>query len=154
MQCLIHLWRCLWQTEPRVFLHASPEAAVLLFNHFSPSSFLIRSVRPTRRLNERKKEGGLKEERVELNKGPSIKYVRRFFSFLDPLPPLVRILSQNTLVNSRNLAYYVRFWVPSPPPPRCVRTLWMLPNVLKERLIIQRLSYVGGIFLSCLIGWC
>ena len=52
-----------------------------------------------------------------------MKYVRRYFGFLDPLPPLVRILIQNTLVNSRNLAYYVRFWVPSPSPS--VRTYLM-----------------------------
>ena len=57
-----------------------------------------------------------------MDKGPSIKYVRRFSGFLDPLPPLVRILVRLVRLNSRNLPYYVRFWAPSPPPPRCVRT--------------------------------
>ena len=56
------------------------------------------------------------------HKGPSIKYVRKIFGILDPLPPLVRILVRFVTLNSRNLPYYVRFWVPSPPPPRCVRT--------------------------------
>ena len=32
------------------------------------------------------------ENFVYLSQGPSIKYVRRFSGFLDPLPPLVRIL--------------------------------------------------------------
>ena len=53
---------------------------MLLFNHSSPSPFPIRSVRPTRRLNERKKEGGLKEERVELNNGIGRQIVPPFSS--------------------------------------------------------------------------
>ena len=43
----------------------------------------------------------------EYCKGPSIKYVRRFSGFLDPLPPpLVHILARLVRLNSRNLPYY------------------------------------------------
>ena len=47
-------------------------------------------------------------------RGQPIKYVRRFFGFFDPPSPLVRILVKSAVLKSRNLAYYVRFWVPSP----------------------------------------
>ena len=46
----------------------------------------------------------------------------QIFRLFRPPPPLVRILARFVRLNSRNLPYYVRFWAPSPPPPRCVRT--------------------------------
>ena len=48
--------------------------------------------------------------------GPSIKYVRKIFGIFDPLPPLVRILARFVRLNSRNLPYYICFWVSSPLP--------------------------------------
>ena len=55
--------------------------------------------------------------KTSLSWGPSIKYVRIFSGFLDPLPPpLVRILARLVRLNSHNLPYYVRFWAPSPLP--------------------------------------
>ena len=53
-------------------------------------------------------------------------------------PPPVRILAKSAVLNSRNLPYCVRFWDTSPPPPRCVRTLWMPPYDKDESPLQQQ----------------
>ena len=57
-----------------------------------------------------------------LSKGPSIKYVRKIFGFLDPLPP-VRKSTQPPLLSFSTMSAFG----PTPSPPLCGRTLWMAP---------------------------
>ena len=68
------------------------------------------------------------------HKGPYIKDVRKIFGFLDPLPPLVRILARSIRVNPRNLPYYVCFWATPLPPSRCGRPLCMAPYFKKVKM--------------------
>ena len=78
------------------------------------------------------------------HKGPYIKDLRKIFGFLDPLPPLVRILARSIRVNPRNLPYYVCFWTNPPSPSLCGRPLCMVPYVLPSLKTVahaHRLSF-------------
>ena len=57
--------------------------------------------------------GGEEEEAVRWRKGASIKYVRRFFGFFDPLPPLVRKFTQPRLLSLSTTSAFG----PTPPLP-------------------------------------
>ena len=64
--------------------------------------------------------------RADLRKGPSIYDVRKILGFFYP-SPLVRIWDWSTVLNSRNLPYYIFFWA-NPLPPQCGRHIWMPPK--------------------------
>ena len=52
---------------------------------------------------------------------------RKFWGFLDPLPPLVTHFGLIIVLNPRNLPYYVMFWTtPLPPLERDVIYGWSL----------------------------
>ena len=48
----------------------------------------------------------------------------KFWDFLTP-SPLVRIWDWYTVLNSRNLPYYIFFWANRPSPPQYGRHIWM-----------------------------
>ena len=63
----------------------------------------------------RQSEFPWREREGEGRKGPSIYDVRKILGFFDP-SPLVRIWDWSTVLNSRNLPYYIFFWA-NPPSP-------------------------------------
>ena len=64
----------------------------------------------------------LKTKCIFIYKGPSIKYVRKVFKIFDPLPLCAIFLTSS-------IYSYISVRIGSdPPPPPCVRTLWMTPN--------------------------
>ena len=64
----------------------------------------------------------------------------KFLGFWNP-PPLVCNQGWSTVLNSRNLPYCIRFWVPS---PLCKRNKWIapypksnFPTVLMDQVLVQ-----------------
>ena len=60
-------------------------------------------------------------------KGPSIYDVRKLLGFFDPSPLLVRIWDWSTVLNSRNLPYYIFFWA-NPPSPLSADVIYGCPQ--------------------------
>ena len=58
----------------------------------------------------------------------------KFWDFLTP-SPLVRIWDLSTVLNSRNLPYYIFFW--SNPPPLSVRTSYMDAPLLDATVFLK-----------------
>ena len=59
-------------------------------------------------------------------KGPSIYDVRKILGFFEHLPPLVSNWDWSTVLNSRNLPYYIFFWA-NPPPPLSADVIYGCP---------------------------
>ena len=87
-------------------------------------------------------------------KGASIYDVRKIFGILDPLPSLVRIWNWSTLLNSRNLPYYIFFWANPPSPYQCGRHTWMPPkaNLWMDHLHLSELRNLVSRHSCTLLG--
>ena len=60
----------------------------------------------------------------------------KFWDFLTP-SPLVHIWDWSTVLNSRNLPYYIFFWA-NPLPPQCGRHIWMPPTTIWSRQLCSK----------------
>ena len=86
-------------------------------------------------------------------KGPSLKYVRKIFRFVDPLPCTQFLWCH---LFTYTLAYALAQI--TPPPPPCVRTLRMTPNSRHESVILCILNAMytqiyGFIYLDLFRLW-
>ena len=92
----------------------------------------------------------------EYSEGPSTYDVRKILGFFDPLPPLVRIWDWSTVLNSRNLPYYIFFWA-NPPSPLSADIIYGCPLRGFPYMTSEKFSDFFTPFFPCphvgLSGW-